>query len=145
MNGRTIARILLALVLVGGAVGVGVSAYNAGVSAGLVQSGQVVVTPGGYPVAPYVGYGYGWGGGHGFGFFGFLGGLLFLFLFLGLIRAAVGGGRRGWGPGGHGSWGPGGPGGWRSDAWEQRIKDTHDALHRDASGGPGGPDEPART
>lgn len=145
MNGRTIARILLALVLVGGAVGLGASAYNAGVSAGLVQSGQVAVTPGGYPVAPYVGYG--WGVGHGFGFFGFLGGVVFLFLLLGLIRAAVGGGRRGWGPGGPVSVGPGGPrsggsGGWRSEAWEQRIKETHDALHRDASGGP---DEPART
>ena len=147
MNGRTFARILLTLVLVGGAIGLGVSAYNAGVSAGLVQSGQVVVTPGGYPVAPYVGYGYGWGAGHSFGFFGFLGGLVFLFLLIGLIRAAVGGGRRGWGPGGHGGGGPGrpdgpgGPGGWRSDAWEQRVKETHDALHRDATGGS---DEPAR-
>lgn len=145
MNGRTIARILLAVVLVGGAIGLGVNAYNAGVTAGLAQSGQIVVTPGGYPVAPYVGYGY---GGHGFGFFGFLGGLLFLFLLIGLVRAAFGGGRRGWGPGGHGGWGPsghggpGGPGGWRSDAWEQRIKETHDALHREATGGP---DEPTRT
>ncbi len=154
MNGRSIARILLALVLVGGAISLGVNAYNAGVTAGLVQSGQVVVTPGGYPVAPYVGYAYGWGAGHGFGFFGFLGGLLVLFLLIGLVRAAFGGGRRGWGPGGHGAWGPkgpggsagaggpGGPGGWRSDAWDQRIKETHDALHRDAAAGP---DEPART
>jgi hypothetical protein len=136
MNGRTFARILLAIVLIGGAIGLGVTAYNAGVTAGLVQSGQVVVTPGGYPVAPGGAYvGWGWGGGHGFGFFGFLGGLLFLFLFVGLIRAAFGGPRRGWGgPGGPG--GPAGRGGWggdwRRDAWEQRVKETHDALHRDA-------------
>jgi len=142
MNGRTIARILLAVVLIGGAIGIGVTSYNAGVTAGLVQSGQAVVIPGGYPVAPgaaYVGYGYGWGPGHGFGFFGFLGGLVFLFLLIGLIRAAFGGHRHGWGPGGPGGrrgWG----GDWRRDAWEERVRETHDALHREASGGP---DKPA--
>ncbi|HUP54640.1 MAG TPA: hypothetical protein VM408_03965 [Methylomirabilota bacterium] len=145
MNGRTFVRILLLIVLVGGAIGLGVTSYNAGVTAGLVQSGQVVVAPG-YPVGPYVGYGYGSGvGGHGFGFFGFLGGLVFLLLFIALIRAAVGGSRRGWGPGGPGGragWGQGGPGAWRSDAWEQRIKETHDALHRTAGDGP---DDAART
>jgi hypothetical protein len=141
MNGRTIARILLVFVLVGGALAIGVGAYNAGLTAGLVQSGQVVVTPGGYPVAPYVGYGYGWGIGHGFSFFGFLGGLFVLFLVFALIRAAFGGPRRGWGPGGTGHRG------WRSDAWEQRVKETHDALHRDAAreSGPDEPTEPTRT
>ncbi|MBA2382746.1 MAG: hypothetical protein H0V73_11605 [Chloroflexi bacterium] len=140
MNGRTVARILLAIVLIGGAIGIGVTAYNAGVTAGLVQSGQVVVTPGGYPVAPaapYIGYGYGYGwGGHGIGFFGFLGGLLVLFLIIGLIRASFGGPRHGWGPGGPGGRGGWSGGDWRRDAWEQRVKETHDALHREASGGP---------
>jgi hypothetical protein len=146
MNGRTFARILLAIVLIGGAIGIGVTSYNAGVTAGLVQSGHAVVMADGYAVAPGTPYiGYGWGYGHGFGFFGFLGGLLFLFLLIGLIRAAFGGGhRRGWG-------GPGGPGGprgwggdWRRDAWEERVKETHDALHRDATrDAPGGPDKPA--
>jgi hypothetical protein len=136
MNGRTFARILLAVILIGGAIGIGVTSYNAGVTAGLVQSGQAVVVPGGVPVVPgsaYVGYGYGygWGFGHGFGFFGFFGGLLFLFLLIGLFRAAFGGPRRGWG-------GPGGPGrhgwagDWRRDAFEQRVKETHDALNREA-------------
>ena len=137
MNGRTIARILLAIVLVGGALGIGVTAYNAGVTAGLVQTGHAVVVDPGYAVAPGGAYvGYGWGFGHGGGFFGFLGGLFFLFVLFALIRAAFGfgGHRRGWG-------GPGGPGGdWRRDAWEQRVKETHDALHRDT---PGGPDKPA--
>ena len=140
MNGRTFARILLAIVIIGGAIGIGVTSYNAGVTAGLVQSGQAVVVPGGYPVVPGAAYvGYGWGFGHGFGFFGFLGGLLFLFIVIGLIRAAFGGHRRGWG-------GPGGPGGprgwggdWHRDAWEQRVKDTHDALHREATEGPDKP------
>ena len=136
MNGRTFARILLAIVLIGGAIGLGVTAYDAGVSAGLVQSGQVVVSPGGVPVAPaapYVGYGWGWGIGHGF--FGFFGTLLFLFLFFGLLRAAFGGHRRGWG----GPGGPNGHGDWRRDAWEQRVKETHDALHREAGNRPDGP------
>ena len=150
MNGRTIARLLLAVILIGGAVGIGVTSYNAGVTAGLVQSGQAVVVPGGIPVVSggaYVGYGYGYGDGygHGPGFFGFLGGLLVLFLLIGLIRAAFGGHRRGWGPGGPG--GSGGPGGrrgwggdWHRDAWEERVRETHDALHRDATAGP---DKPA--
>jgi hypothetical protein len=138
MNGRTFARILLAIVLIGGAIGIGVTSYNAGVTAGLVQSGQAVVVPDGYPMVPGGAYvGYGWGYGHGFGFFGFLGGLLFLFIVIGLIRAAFGGGyRRGWGgPGGSRGWG----GDWHRDAWEQRVKDTHDALHREATDGPDKP------
>jgi len=129
MNGRTIARILLAVILIGGAIGIGVTSYNAGVTAGLVQSGQAVVIPGGVPVAPGAAYvGYGWGYGHGFSFFGFLGTLLVIFILIGLLRAAFGGPRRGWGPGGHRGWG----GEWQRDAWEQRVKETHDALHRDA-------------
>ncbi len=135
MNGRMIARFLLVLVLVGGAIAIGVTSYNAGVTAGLVQSGQAVIVPGGYPVAPGAAYvGYGWGFGHGFGFFGFLGGLLVLFLLIGLIRAAFGGPRRGWGPGGPRGWGDG-----RRDAWEQRVRETHEALHRESADRPGGP------
>src|SRR5258706_12041729 len=89
MNGRTFARILLAIVLIGGAIGIGVTSYNAGVTAGLVQSGHAVVMADGYAVAPGTAYvGYGWGYGHGFGFFGFLCGLLFLFILIGLIRPA---------------------------------------------------------
>jgi hypothetical protein len=122
MNGRTIAGVLLALLLVGGAAAIGISAYNAGVTAGLVEAGQVVVAPG-QAVGPYVG-GYGWGHG-GFGFFGFLGFLFFLFLFFALIRAAFWGGR------GRGGWGPGGGG--RYD----RIREMHEELHRSGSTGTG--------
>ena len=121
MRGRTFAQILLAIILIGAAIGLGVTAYNAGVSAGLAQNGTVTVAPAG----PYVGYAWGWGFGHGFGFFGFLGGLLFLFLLFGLIRAAFGGGhRRGWG--GPGGWGDGG-----GRTWEERARETHDAWHRE--------------
>ncbi|HEX5824928.1 MAG TPA: hypothetical protein VFY18_10770 [Candidatus Limnocylindrales bacterium] len=132
MTGRTIARILLVVVLVGAAIGIGVTAYDAGVNSGLAQTGQVVVTPGGYPVAPYVGYG--WGFGHGFGFFGFLGALFFLFLLFGLIRAAFGGGRRGWGPGGPGHH-DGRHGEWRGSPWESRAREIHDEWHRGQADG----------
>jgi hypothetical protein len=128
MNGRTIAGFLLALLLVGGAAAIGITAYNAGVTQGLVESGQVVVAPG-QAVGPYVGGYAGWG--PGFGFFGFLGVLLFIFLVFGLIRAAFGGGR------GRGGWGPGwgGPNGRHGrGAWDERVREIHDELHR--SGGP---------
>ena len=139
MNGRTIAQILLILVLAGGAIALGTTAYDAGVAAGLAQNGNITVTPAGYPVGPYAGWG--WGVGHGFGFFGFLGGLLFLFLLIGLIRAAFGGGR-GWGPRhGHG-W----SNGWRDErgrTFEDRAREAHDAWHRDASATDRTPGAPA--
>ena len=113
MNPRTIARILLAVVLVFGAIGIGVVAYNAGVAHGAAaqvvsDGGNVVVAPGAYAVAPYAGWGWGWGFGNIF--FGFFGFLIFLFLFFGLIRLAFGSGRGGWGR--HGSYAYRGPNGW---------------------------------
>ena len=131
MNGRTIAQILLVLVLVVGGIGLGVTAYNAGVTQGLAQTGAVAVAPVPYAVAPYAGWG--WGFGHGFGFFGFLGGLLFLFLLIGLIRAAFGP-RRGWGGGYGRGWGSGRyAGSWHDDqgrSWEDRAREAHDSWHR---------------
>ena len=138
MNGRSIARLVVALVIIAGVAFLGVGAYNAGVTQGLAQAGQVVVTPGGYPVGPYIGGGYGWGHGFGFGFFGFLGTLFFIFLLIALLRAAFGGhrGRHGWGgPGGWG--GTGGPGSWGGpndprgrSPWEARAREVHDDWHR---------------
>ena len=136
MNGRSVARLVLALVIIFGAVFLGVGAYNAGVSQGLAQAGQVVVSPGAYPVGPYIG-GYGWGHGFGFGIFGFLGTLFFIFLIFALLRAAFGGHRgRYWG--GRGGWGgPGGPGSWGGpddprgrSPWEARAREVHDEWHR---------------
>jgi len=129
MNGRSVARIFLAIVVIGAIVGIGVMAYDAGVSTGLAQTGNVVVSPGGYPVAPYVGYG--WGFGHGF--FGFFGTLLFLFLVFALIRAAFGG-RRGWGPGGYGHGRGEGHGDWRGSPWESRAREIHDEWHKGQAG-----------
>ncbi len=127
MNGRTIAGIVLTLLLVGGAIAIGVAAYNAGVTQGLVNSGHVVVAPG-YPEGPFVG-GYGSDRG-GFGFFGFLGTVFFIFLVIALLRAVIGGGRGGWGRswGGPGWGGRGGPYG--HGPWSDRAREIHDELHR---------------
>ena len=142
MNPRTIARVLLVVIVVFGAIGLGVAAYNAGVTQGVAQTaaqaGNVVVAPAAYPVAPYVGWGWGWGFGHLF--FGFFGFLIFLFLFFGLLRLAFGGR---WGRGyGHGSgwYGRGGPGGWTDSqgrSWEDRAREAHDAWHREHPDAPG--------
>jgi hypothetical protein len=139
MNGRTIAGILLTLLVVVGAAAIGITAYNAGVTAGLVSSGQVVVAPGG-AVGPYVG-GYGYGVGHGgFGFFGFLGTLLFIFLLIALFRAVTGGGRGRWG----GGWG--GPGGRHgSGPWSDRAREIHDELHRTSGDSSPSPDQQPRS
>jgi hypothetical protein len=153
MNGRTLARVLLVVILVAGAIGLGVTAYNAGVSAGLAANGNVTINPA-IPGAagPYIGYGYGygWGFGHGFGLFGFLGTLFFIFILFALIRAAFGGGR-GWGRyGGYGRWG--GPGRWgdpdhdhgerwRSDPWAARVREVHEELHRESGSSTATPTE----
>jgi len=125
-NGRTIAGVLLALLIVGGAAAIGITGYMAGVTAGLVESGRVVVAPG-TAGGPYVG---GYNEGHGYrGFFGFLGFLLLILLFA-FLRAVFGGwgrrggwGGRGWGPEGRHGYGP----------WNDRMRELHDELHR--SGG----------
>jgi hypothetical protein len=102
--GRTFGRVLAVLLLVLVAAGIGTWVYNAGVSAGLAEA-AVQATASGEPVPPGA-----WGWGHaygpyahgpwGFGFFGILFGILLLFLVIGLVRAAFGGG---WGHGGPGS------------------------------------------
>lgn len=121
-------RILGVIVLALLAVGLGGAIFQTGYLAGVAADGTA-------PVVVGPGYGYGWGWGFG-GLFGFLGFLLFLFIFIAIVRAIVGGGRGGWGRGG---WGPGG---WDSDPsqrfgpWEERAREVHDEWHRrEASGG----------
>jgi hypothetical protein len=135
MSGRTYAAILLVIFLGIGAAALGVTVYNAGVNAGIAQvaegSSHVVVTT---PVAaaPYAGWGWGWGG-PGFGIFGFFFFLFFLFIVFGLIRAVFGWGR--WGRRGPGFYGRGWYGN-GSNAWNDRVREVHDELHR--TGGTGG-------
>ena len=112
-----VAAILVILLL----VGVGVGAYNWGVSDGIEQSGKAV------EVVRYVGH----GGYFPFGIFLFFP-LVFLALFA--FRGAMW--RRHWGDHGHdhehgpGRRGPGGP-------WEQRFEDWHRQQHEVGEGAGG--------
>ena len=114
------AAILVVLLL----VGIGIGAYNWGVSDGLDQSGKAV------EVVRYV-------GGHGFGFFPFF--LFFPLIFLALFAFKGAMWRRhgdhGHGPGGHG---PGGHG-----LWEQGFEDWHRKQHEVGTGGSDAGGEPA--
>jgi hypothetical protein len=114
--GRFIAFVLLLGLL---AV-VGVTVYNAGVTAGINSDiGQAIASGAPIPAGYYSGaY---WGHPGGFGFGGFLIGIFFLFLFFGLLRAIFGYGRWGGHHGGGYGKGRGGYGGWqdRMGAWHE--------------------------
>jgi hypothetical protein len=100
MNGRIVFRILLALVLVAVAAGLGAFIYNAGVAHGLAAGGTAVGPNGGAgPVVPYAPYFFYRPWGFGFFPFGFIFPLLFFFLIFALIRGAFfrGWHNRGWG------------------------------------------------
>lgn len=118
MSGRTIFRVVAVLALIGLLAAGGVTVYNAGVAEGLAEAARAAAASGDQaPIVfpPYAGH-YGWGG--GFGIFGLLFLILGIFLIIGLVRAAFGGGR--WG-------GPGGRG-WADR--RERIEELHRELHR---------------
>jgi hypothetical protein len=130
MSGGSIARLFAALALIAVLAFIVVGVFNAGVTAGLAQTGSAAVASGApvvYYPGPYVGHPWGYGG--GFGFFGIFFGILGIFLIFGLIRAAFGYGR--WGRGGrdwsshHGPGGYGGP--------SQRFDEWHRQAHEPGS------------
>jgi hypothetical protein len=120
MNGRTVFKVALAVIVIAAVAGLVGLAFNAGVARGLVESGKlpapVFLAPGeveggGVP-APYY-HGQPWGWGYGFGFhrpfgpgWGLLGCLIplgLLFLFFAIVRGIFWRGHMHWGHG----WGPG--------------------------------------
>jgi hypothetical protein len=115
------AAILVILLL----VGVGIGAYNWGLSEGLEQSGNV-------EVVRYV-------GGHGFGFFPFFPFLLIPLFFLALFAFKGFGWRRHWSDE-HGG-GPNGPG--MHGRWEQGYEEWHRRQHEAGGGTSGAGGEPA--
>ncbi len=120
---RGIAALVLALVA-------GVVGYEIGIQ----QNIAVQVPAAGVPVPYY------WYGAHPFGFLGFLFPVLFFFLFVALISAAVRG-AHGWGGyGGHGWGGPGGRGwGGPGHDWRRaRMEELHREMHGEKPQG-GGP------
>jgi hypothetical protein len=120
MSGGTFFRVLAALALVGVLVIIGVGVYNAGVSAGLAETGRQAVSSGApavYYPGPYAGHGWGWG--PGFGIFAVVFWILGIFLIFGLVRAAFGFGR--WG-GGRRDWGD-------HNGRRQHFEDWHRRAH----------------
>ena len=134
-----IAGVLLGALLLGG---VGVIAYQAGVTAGTTSA----AVAGGATVV----YAAPWGFGFGFPLLGLLFGLLFLGLVVGMVKRLAWAGRGGpGGPGGHGrpmgpwmmhgAWGPG-PGGWAGTADRPVPPPVAEMLtrwHAGAHGAPG--------
>lgn len=110
-------RALFAAILIlalGGAIAAG--AYEAGLAQGgaqIVIPAAVAAPAAGAPIVAYYNHPYGWG----FHPFGFLFPLLSLFLFFGLMRALVGGGR-GWSHRG-----------WHGDGVPGRFEEWHRQAH----------------
>ena len=117
---RVFFQVVLALVLIGAVVGLGVGVYNAGMARGLVVSGQVALPDGATGLAPYAYYGLHrpWG----FSPFGFIGPLLFFFLIIAVVRGLF---FRGWrrGPWMHGPWNHGGE-------WDKNVPPMVQEWHR---------------
>ncbi len=133
--GRIFMGVVLALLLVGLVAGVGVTAYNAGIMQGVVESGRFVppTTEGGVaPTAPIWIYGPGAFHrpfGFGFGFLGCLVPLFFIFLLFALFRFAF---RPHWGHGG-----------WKRGGWDPAqgdippaVKEWHRKLHEEETAAP---------
>jgi hypothetical protein len=121
MNRKIILGLLLALVLVAGAISLGVYAYNLGVAHGLAESAKLSDLPPGAEMRPYPYY-YGGPFWHPrpFGFFGCFGPLLFLFLIFVLFRGLWWGGRWGYGPG------------WKHGHWDGSVPPAFEEWHRRA-------------
>jgi hypothetical protein len=119
MNRRVILGILLALVLIAGAVSLGMYAYNLGFDQGLAQSGKLSDLPPGAEMRPYLYYRGPFWFYHPFGF-GCFGPLLFIFLIFVLFRGLWWGGRWGYDPG------------WKHGHWDKGVPPAFEVWHRQA-------------
>lgn len=121
MHKRIVFGILVALLLMAGAVSLGAYAYNAGVAQGLIESGKLTDLPSGAEarVYPYL-----YGGPFWFhrpvSIFGCFGPLFFILLIFVLMRGLM------WG----GPWGRGH--GWRHGPWEKGVPPMFEEWHRQA-------------
>jgi len=122
-------RVLAAILLVVVTVGIAGAVFQAGYIAG--AAGDVSAVAGG----PWYGWHmFGWG--LGGGLFSFLGTLLFLFLVIGLVRAAFGGGPRDrWGHGPRHGWGSSDSSGREHfGRWQDQAREIHDEWHSRSAG-----------
>jgi len=125
MNGRVVLRVLLALVVIAGIAGVGVYAYNAGVTQGLAASDKLVAPPAGAAPYPYLGPFF-YPRPFGFGFLGCLFPLLFGLLLIVLLRAILWRGPMAWRHmGHHGPWDKGVPP--MFEEWHRKMHESQAA------------------
>jgi len=117
---RVFFRVVLALVLIGAVIGLGVYVYNAGVTYGLAAGGRLALPDGATAVAPYAYYGLYRPFGFGFGLLGLIFPLLFFLLIFGALRGLF---FRGWR--GHG---PNGP--WNRGDWDKNVPPMVQEWHR---------------
>jgi hypothetical protein len=129
MNNRHLLRALVfGVLLLGGAVALGITAYNAGVAHGIAESGRMIAAPPAGPPFVYV-----WLRPWGFGFFPFFP-LLFLFLFFFVVRGMWWRGPR------HGGWR------YRYEGVPPMFEEWHRRAHAGRSDpGPRTPDAGPRT
>jgi hypothetical protein len=112
--------VLIAVLLLAGAIGIGAYAYNWGVAQGMADSGKIVAPAAGAVPYPYFHRPFGFHPfGFGFGFLNCLFGLFFFFLLFGLIRAFI------W----RGHWG-----GWHPRHWDGKhippmVEEWHRKMH----------------
>jgi hypothetical protein len=119
---RGMGIVVLLLVIVG-AIAIGVGAYNAGVHQGLEEAGRAG------EVVRVIGPGYGYGYGHGFFPFGLFLFPLFLIGIVFLVRGLFW--RRHWDGPDHGHWGPGS---WKGGP--PRFEEWHRRQHEEGEGAP---------
>ncbi|MBI4769256.1 MAG: hypothetical protein HY784_02300 [Chloroflexi bacterium] len=131
MNGRTIFKVVLAVMVIVAAAGLAGLAFNAGVARGLAESGKLPAITAAPGAVPYPFYGpFFFHRPFGFGLLGLIFPLLFLFLLFGLLRRAFWHGPRWHGPLG-GPW----MHGWHakpgeSAEWEEHVPPMVAEWHR---------------
>jgi hypothetical protein len=96
MNGKFWLGVLLVIVLVAVAAGVGAYAFRMGVAQGLAESGKLPAPATGVAPMPYYAPFHYRAHGHGFGLLSCIVPLLFVFLVFGVIRAMFCRGHWGW-------------------------------------------------
>jgi len=121
MYGRIVLGVLIAVLLIAGAIGIGAYAYNWGVAQGMADSGKLAAPAVGAVPYPYFHRPFGFHTfGFGFGFLNCLFPLLFFFLLFGLCRAFIGRGHWGWGGMSHRHWNGGVP---------PMVEEMHRKMH----------------
>ncbi|MBI5031969.1 MAG: hypothetical protein HZB51_15670 [Chloroflexi bacterium] len=122
MNGRIVLVVFLTVVIVAGAIGIGMYAYNAGIAQGMATSGQVDAPPNNAAPFPYYRPYYFHPFGYGFGFLSCLIPLFIIFVFFGVMRMVFW--RARWGGMHHRHWEGGVPP--MAEEWHRKLHEQQE-------------------